>query len=246
LLIIILIIVVFLLFGSSHLPGMGTQLGKQVRKPYRQAKWMAALLSGTEAESLRAEEEFGKECAREFLKQFPVAASAHDQELVASIGAQLKKAVKDPRRKFCFSAVLSSTANAFALPGGFIFITTRLLDLCERRTDEIAFFLGHEIAHVVCGHAKDQMTAGTILTAIASRLSGAAELLRQVLVKGYSRSMELEADKEGVGLAARAGFDSQASRQALRRLAQISPDVSGLAEYFSSHPGVQERIRALG
>jgi beta-barrel assembly-enhancing protease len=243
--VLIIIVLLILLFGSSHLGGVGEQLGKQARKPYRQAKWMWALLSGTEEESLRAEEEFGQECAREFSKQFSGAAAVQDREFVSSIGARLVKAVKDPRRNFKFSIVVSSTANAFALPGGFVFITTRLLDLADRHPDEVAFFLGHEIAHVVCGHAKDQMSIGAILNAIATRFAGAGGLLRQVLIKGYSRSMELEADKEGVRLVDAAGFNSKFSLQALRRLADISPDVSGLAEYFSSHPTVQDRIRAL-
>jgi beta-barrel assembly-enhancing protease len=243
--ILVAVILILLLFGSNHLPGVGKQLGKQARKPYRQAKWMFALLSGTEEESLRAEEEFGQECAREFLKQFSGIASVQDRELVSTIGARLVKAVKNPQRSFHFSAVVSSTANAFALPGGYIFITTRLLDLVDRHLDEIAFFLGHEIAHVVCGHAKDQMSAGTILNAIATRFAGAGGLLLQVLVKGYSRSMELEADKEGVRLAAVGGFNSKSSLQALRRLVDVSPDISVLAEYFSSHPTVQDRIKAL-
>jgi beta-barrel assembly-enhancing protease len=242
---IVIIILIIFLFGSSQLPGMGTKLGKQARKPYRQAKWMWALLSGTEEESLRAEEEFGRECAREFSKQFSGTAADQDQALISSIGAKLVKVVKDNRRNFHFSVVLSSTANAFALPGGFIFMTSSLLDLCDRRSDEVAFFLGHEIAHVVHGHAKDQMTAGAILNAVAARLTGAAGLLREVLAKGYSRSMELEADREGVHLATAAGFDPQSSIHALRRLAMVSPDNSGLAEYFSSHPAIQERIRAL-
>jgi predicted Zn-dependent protease len=193
----------------------------------------------------RAEEEFGRECAREFVKQFSAAASIRDQELVASIGCSIAKAVKDPRRRFDFSAVVSSSANAFALPGGFVFITGALLDLCGRNPDEIAFFLGHEIGHVVCGHAKDQMTASTILNAIATRIAGAGGMLRQVLIKGYSRKMELDADREAVRLTAAAGFDPHAAIQALRRLTQVAPDNSGLAEYFSSHPTVSDRIRAL-
>lgn len=89
------------------------------------------------------------------------------------------------------------------------------------------------------------MTVGTILNAIATRFAGAGGLLRQVLVKGYSRSMELEADKEGVRLADAAGYDSKSSILALRRLADVSPDISGLAEYFSSHPALKDRIQAL-
>jgi beta-barrel assembly-enhancing protease len=241
----IILVLILLFFGSNQLPKMGTTLGKQARKPYRQAKWMLALLSGTEEESLRAEEEFGQECAREFSKQFDGTSSPEDKELVSSTGQQLAKQVKGPRRNFQFSTIASPVANAFALPGGYVFITTRLLDLCDRRKDEIAFFLGHEIAHIACGHAKDRMTADALLHAIAGRLSGTGGLIKQALSKGYSRTMELEADKQGAQLMTAAGFDPQAATQALLRLTEASPDISELMEYFSSHPSIKERIRKI-
>lgn len=243
---VLIIVLILVLWGSDLLPGLGAKLGTQARKPYRQAKWMWALVSGTEAEALRAEEDFGRECAREFARQFAAKASAQDQELVSAIGSRIALAVKPPRRSFNFSAVRSSSANAFALPGGYVFITEALLDACGRDREEIAFFLAHEIGHVVCGHAKDQMAAGAVLHALSAKLAGASDMIRQVLVKGYSRSMELDADREAVRLVKDAGLDPAAAARALQRLQQIAPDTSGLAEYFSSHPSVADRIRALG
>jgi predicted Zn-dependent protease len=241
----VLIIVLVILFNPKILSGIGSSLGTKSRKPYRQAKWMWSLLSGTEDESIRAEREFGKECAREFAKQFPGAASPADQKLAASVGSKLADVVKDPRREFSFTVAASDLANAFALPGGFIFITGSLLKLGGYNRDEIAFFLGHEIGHVLRGHAKDHLAVNTFLNAIMSRLPAAGSMLRQILSKGYSRTLELEADREAIRLAAAAGFDARASIQALKRLAQVSPDVTGFAEYLSSHPPVSERIREL-
>lgn len=242
---IIIVLIILLLFCSGALPGLGSWLGRQSRKPLRQAKWMYAWAAGTEEESLRAEREYGRECAREFSAQFSGTPSGQDRALIDAIGSKLAAAVKDSRRKFSFSVILSSSTNAYALPGGFVFITKPLLDLCERNHDEIAFFLGHEIGHVVFGHAKDQMTANTILNAVATRFAGVGSLLQQVLSKGYSRSLELDADREAVRLMTVAGFDSSASLRALRCLERISPENAGFAEYFSSHPVVAERIRAL-
>jgi predicted Zn-dependent protease len=89
------------------------------------------------------------------------------------------------------------------------------------------------------------LTAGALINAVARRLSGVGLLLREALAKGYSRSLELEADREAVRLVRGAGFDPGAARSALGRLAGVAPDNSGLAEYFSTHPALDERIRAL-
>jgi beta-barrel assembly-enhancing protease len=243
--ILILIIVLIVLFNPKILPGIGSWLGGQSRKPVRQAKWMWSLFTGTEDEQIRAEREFGQECASAFAKQFPGSPSRADQELIAAIGSKLADSVKDDRREFRFAVVVSTLANAFALPGGFVFITGSLLDLCKRDRDEIAFFLGHEVGHVLRGHAKDHMTANTLLNAIMARMPAAGQMLRQVISKGYSRTLELEADQEGARLAAAAGFNARASISALKNLSQVSPDTSGLSEYLSSHPPITERMREL-
>jgi predicted Zn-dependent protease len=227
------------------LPRLGEWLGTQSRKPYRQAKWMWTSMAGTEEESIRAEEDYGRECASEFIRQFPGTVPVPDQALVASVGSRVAEKAKDSGRDFRFVLVSSSVANAYALPGGFVFMTKALLDLCKRDRNEIAFFLAHEIGHVVHGHAREQLTTATILNAVTARLSGVGRMLREVLNKGYSRSLEMEADAEAVRLASAAGFDSGAAIRALQRLTQVSPDNAGLAEYFSSHPALSERIQAL-
>jgi predicted Zn-dependent protease len=239
------IVGLFLFFGAKQLPRVGGWLGGQSRKPFRQAKWMWSWLAGTEAEALQAEREYGRECARQFAAQFPDKASRGKQEAVAAVGSKLSKAVKDPRRKFDFTLVRANTSNAYALPGGFVFITEPLVDLCAQNPDELAFLLGHEMGHILCGHARSQLTAATFLNAVTARLSGAGMMLRQVMGKGYSRELELEADGEGARLAAAAGFDPSAAARALRRLAGVSADNAGLLEYFSSHPPFAERIRKL-
>jgi beta-barrel assembly-enhancing protease len=241
----IIILVLILLFNPKLLPRIGYWLGGQSRKPFRQAKWMWSSFTGTEDESIRAERDYGQECARAFAKQFSGSASRTDQDFVANVGAKLANAIKDPRREFRFTVAASTLANAFALPGGFVFITGSLLDLCEHDPNQIAFFLGHEIGHILRGHARDHLTANAFLNAVMSRLPAAGQMLRQMISKGYSRTLELEADQEAVRLAAAAGFDASAAIHAFKRLAQVSPDASGLAEYLSSHPPISERVREL-
>jgi beta-barrel assembly-enhancing protease len=242
----LLIVIGFVLFFAARLlPRLGHLLGQQARKPFRQAKWMWSWFAGSESDSLQAEHEYGRECAREFAAQFIGKSSSASQELVDAVGVRLADAVRDPRREFRFSVVSSTMFNAFALPGGFVFVTEPLLDLCDGDPDEIAFFLGHEIGHILRGHAKDKLTASTFLNAVGARLPGAGPMLRQILNKGYSRELELEADREGVRLARASGFDPHAAVRALSRLAQISTDSTGVIEYFSSHPPVSERVREI-
>ncbi len=241
----LLIIGVLLFLFRKFLPRLGSLLGGHARKPFRQAKWMWSWLAGSEADALQAEREYGYECAREFEAQFPGRASTAKQDLVNDIGTRLAAAVNDPRRKFNFQVAAAPIANAFALPGGFVFITEPLIDLVGQDPDQLAFFLGHEMGHVLSGHAKNQLTASALVNAVAARLSGAGVLLQQVLSKGYSRELELEADSQGARLAAAAGFQPSGGARALHSLEQVSGDSTGLAEYFASHPPLSERIRKL-
>lgn len=241
----LILVVILLLLNPKLLPALGTWLGLRARKPVRQAQWIWSSLAGTEDESIQAEFEYGKECARAFMEQFPANASRSDQKFASHIGSMVADAVQDSRRKFHFQVAVSPVANAFALPGGFVFITSSLLQLCRYDRDETAFLLGHEIAHILKGHAKDHMTANAFLDAVMSRMPAAGQMLRHVVSKGYSRILELEADKEGARLAVAAGFDGRASVRALERLAQGSPDPAGLSEYLSSHPPLSERVREL-
>jgi len=206
---------------------------------------MWSWFAGSESDSLQAEHEYRRECAREFVAQFSDKISPTSQKFVNAVGSRLADTLRDPRREFRFSVVSSAMVNAFALPGGFVFVTEPLVDLCGADRDEMAFFLGHEIGHILRGHAKDKLTASTFLNAVGARLPGAGPMLRQILNKGYSRELELEADREGVRLARAAGFDPHAGVRALSRLARISTDNTGAMEYFSSHPPVLERVREI-
>jgi predicted Zn-dependent protease len=242
---ILIIILLFILFNPKLLPSIGTSLGRSARKPYRQAKWMWNSFAGSEDSAIQAEREYGQECARAFTAQFSGNASQADQALVGNIGSALADAAKDSRRRFDFTVSKMDAANAFALPGGFIFITASLLDLCGRDRNEIAFFLGHEIGHVLRGHARDRLTADTFLNAVMCRMPAAGRMIAEVVRKGYSQEQELEADQTAMRLAAAAGFDARAAISALERLTQIAPDPAGFSEYLSSHPPVKERVRRL-
>src|SRR5205823_6424711 len=119
-----------------------------------------------------------------------------------------------------FVAVRAPEINAFALPGGYVFVTRRLLDFSRWDHAELAFVLGHEMGHVVKRHAIERLMANALFGGIAARLpvGGAvlrphvAALLSTLLRQGYSREQELEADAFGARVAHAAGFDPVAGR----------------------------------
>src|SRR5205807_2412279 len=122
--------------------------------------------------------------------------------------------------------------NAFALPGGFVFITRSLLEFCQWNQDELAFILGHEMAHIIQGHVMDRLLANSMIRASLARLTPVGGLLGQpiaglaatLLNQGYSRDNELEADRVGIQLAGHAGFDPTAVTRLFTRMRNLGGD----------------------
>lgn len=180
------------------------------------------------------------------------------QDLVDSIGAKLLSALPAEARPYPFDFhVLAdpSTVNAFALPGGQVFITDALMD---RLTTEgqLAGVLGHEIGHVVGRHsaeqlAKAELTQGLTGAAViatydpqnpASRSAPAiAMMVGQLVNMSFSREHELEADQLGVRMLADAGYDPRALIAVMRVLAEAS-EGGAPPEFFSTHPNPDNRI----
>jgi len=185
------------------------------------------------------------------------------QAYVEAIVANLVESggLRRPRIPYTVRVLDRGEANAFALPGGWIFITAPLLELLESEA-EVASVLGHEMAHVDLRHCVEriqyEVLAGKVggdpfqqMVAIGSRLWSL----------GYTDEQELEADRRGMLYAARAGYHPQAAARALGRLAELhgerarrpgdlGEEVAGmlagaLDEYFATHPPTAERVAAL-
>jgi len=229
-------------------------LGKMVGPHARKGKWLWQSLTGSEADIIRAEYDVGQDLAREIRQQVGLAPEPQVEQLLHEIGSRLTVRVANKQRKFKFDIIKGAEGNAFALPGGFIFLTATLVDLCQRKPDEIAFILGHEMAHVIRGHAMKRIISSSAMVA-ASRAAPARNLLtvwlRKVGIRffesAYSQKRELEADTLGARLAAAAGYEPYAPVQMLSRLAELRPTTKkiGLGSYFSSHPPFAVRIHNL-
>lgn len=133
-------------------------------------------------------------------------------------------------------------------------MTHSLLELCKWNKDEVAFILGHEMGHVIRGHAMDRIISNSAIAAVshAAPVRGVLTAwLRRVgiefLENAYSQDLESEADKLGVRLAAAARYDPQAAVRLFLRLAKLkrNADQFDLGSYFSSHPVFNIRIQNL-
>jgi len=227
-------------------------LGKMVGPHIRKANWIWQSATGTEDDAIQVECEVGQDLALEIRHKLELDLESTAVHLLSEVGARLSDCVTNKLRTFSFEVIKSPEPNAFALPGGFIFVTQSLLELCECNQDKIAFILGHEMGHVIRGHAMDRIISssaisiGSKATPIRGLLAG---WLRTVGVKflesTYSQDLELEADKLGARLVAAAGYNPHALVQLLSHLAKLnrSADRGKLGNYFSSHPEFKLRIQ---
>jgi predicted Zn-dependent protease len=140
------------------------------------------------------------------------------------------------------------TVNAFALPGGQIFITVGLLNRLKSE-DQIAGVLGHEIGHVVYRHSSEQMAktefyqglAGAATAAAGDMASQIANYVAQMKLMKFGRDDELESDEFGVKYMLKAGYNAESMIEVMEILAEASGGRSR-DEFMSSHPSPDNRI----
>lgn len=234
--------------------GLFYNLGKKVGPKVRRAKWFWQSMVGSEADAIKVEHEVGQDLSREIRRQLELDPDPQAEQILNETGNRLAGCVANKLRKFSFQTLKGAEPNAFALPGGFIFVTRSLLELCRWEQSEIAFILGHEMGHVIRGHAMARIISNSAI-ATASRAAPVRGVLSgwlrkvgvQFLESAYSQDLESEADKLGVRLVRAAGYDTGACVQLLSRLATLSKPVGqfDLGVYFSSHPPFKVRIQNI-
>ena len=171
----------------------------------------------SESEEVRT----GQKADADVRKEYGVYDNPELQRYVNDIGQRLAKVSHRGNLEYHFTVVDSPEINAFALPGGYIYITRGIMAYLNSEA-ELAAVLGHEIGHVTARHSVQQysanmaanigITLGSILVP-ELRGTGASDLLNllgNALLSGYGRDHELEADRLGAEYLARAGYDPQA------------------------------------
>jgi beta-barrel assembly-enhancing protease len=229
-------------------------IGYTLGKKAAQAKNAFDLMGGTEEESLRAEIRLGRDLAAAWRERVPLVGENEATRFVAQIGRWLAGHVKEKKLPFVVRVTAEREPNAVALPGGAVFVSWPLLEICQWQRDEIAFVVGHEMAHIVRRHTLDRILEDAALSLLLRQAPGRhaasawlSQAGRQLLDRAYSRDDELDADLFAVTLVKTAGGDALAAERLLEKLAQGSPGRSvGIAgDYLVTHPLPAERIAAL-
>jgi predicted Zn-dependent protease len=210
------------------------------------------------------EAEIGRKAAEQVSQEMGVVDAPELVGYVASVGQRLVQVSARPDQHFEFQVVDMQEPNAFALPGGYVYVTRGLLVLTNSE-DELACVLGHEIGHVLLRHAAQRETRalpGNVLTGITALAAGivggsaAADVVGSLgatansgFLAGYSRDQEREADKLGQELAQRAGYSPAGMTDFLTTLEkevalETKGKESGRSSFFDSHPSTPERVSA--
>jgi predicted Zn-dependent protease len=205
--------------------------------------------------STQQEIQMGQEEAAQINAQLPIIQDPEINRYVNLLGDSISKLADNRGLDYHFYVVNSPEINAFAVPGGFIYVNRGLIDKTESLS-QLAGVLGHEIGHVVKRHTVKQMekmnglNIGAVLgcTLLNVCNSGAAQAAIQVggsaLFAKFSRDDETEADREGVKNVIRAGISPNGMPEMFQILLnERTRDPSAVESWFASHPGEEDRIR---
>jgi predicted Zn-dependent protease len=228
--------------------------------------------TGTFALSEKKGKEIGAEMYAEILQNMPI---YHDEELqkyVEKIGRELAKYSDRPDLEYTFTIIDSNEINAFATPGGYVYVNRGLLAYVTSEA-QMAAVIAHEIGHIAARHASKQKTAGTTANAVtnilaaliayqtgsgvvANEVANATSMAGTALVRGYGRDMELEADELGAVYLAKMGYDPQAVAEVIgvlkdhENFSRIKAKDSGKPYQgyhglFATHPRNDQRLQNI-
>ena len=208
---------------------------------------------------VRAEVRFGRELAARILGRHPLVEDEDLLRYVNLVGRAVARSASRPELTFRFGVLDTDSVNAFAAPGGYVFVTRGALDQM-RSEAELAGVLAHEVAHVGRRHIVEELgikgSEGSAAAGFARFLGGAGEATRMAFSQavdraveilfesGRKRADELEADRVGTFLLAVSGYRPGALRDYLERVSRKAGDST--ADRRRTHPPFPDRIAALG
>lgn len=201
-----------------------------------------------------AEVALGQNVASSVIRQYRLVKEPQLNEHLKSVGDKIAKVSDRQDLPYHFFIVDQKDVNAFAAPGGYIFVHKGLLDKIDS-DDELAGVLAHEIGHIAARHSVKQLQAALgydILMSLAFRGGSAKDVERAVNItfgliqRGYSRKDELEADRLAVRYSHKAGFDPKAMIGFLKKLQELEKHQPLQIEIFlRTHPFLPQRIEVV-
>ena len=206
--------------------------------------------------STQQEIQMGQQEAQQVAQQVPMLNDAQIDSYVNALGNRIAKLTSRGDLDWHFSVVNSGDVNAFALPGGFIYVNRGVLDRSDRM-DELAGVLGHEIQHVVLRHSVKQMQqaqgadVGVTIACVLTRVCNSQIAQAGIDVAGtlvfakFSRTDEIQADEGGFQNVMRAGISPRGMLSLFQKLLaeeQATGGSGATAPWFADHPGTQDRI----
>jgi predicted Zn-dependent protease len=208
--------------------------------------------------SVEQEVEIGRQANAKAKKELPELRDAEVAAYVRSIAARLVRVAPGPKYPYTFSVVNYREINAFALPGGPVWLHRGVLHSATNES-QVAGVLAHEIAHIAERHAASQLTKGAmanlglgLLGAVLGNSGGAgaaqtaASFMTQGMFLKFSRDDEREADRVGLRMLTRAGWDARGMVELFDLLGRAANRDPGLVDsFFSSHPSPADRIKDL-
>lgn len=201
--------------------------------------------------------ELGDGIASNLLGAAPLFQDQRVQKYVNNVGRWLALQTERPDLPWQFGILDDNDINAFAVPGGYIFITKGMLARMKSEA-ELAGVLAHEISHVLMKHhlqaikksARTELMAEFAGQALQQKgadpaLTKLVSAGTEVYTRGLDKNDEFEADRMGVVIAARGGYDPYGLPAVLQTLQGINPQDSGLALMFKTHPALTNRLDLL-
>jgi predicted Zn-dependent protease len=205
------------------------------------------------------ERELGEEEARRVAETMGLLDDAVLVSYVRSVGERLVRGAPRTSVAYTFNVVDMEEPNAFALPGGYVYVSRGLLALTNSE-DELAGVLGHEIGHVAARHAVRRITraaplavltglgsavTGIVSPAVGDLVGGIGDVAGALVLAPYSRGQEEEADRIGQDLAAKAAWDPAGLSRALRTLEREEAahgEAPRTMSFFATHPPLPRRV----
>lgn len=218
-----------------------------------------ALIIGATACGISTQQEIqmGQQEAAQINQQLPLVTDPEINRYVNLLGDQIASRTSRADLDWRFYIVDSKEVNAFAVPGGYIYVNRGLIERTDQM-DELAGVLGHEIGHVVRRHTVKQMekaqgaNIGVTLACVLTNICNSQVAQAGINIAGtavfakFSRADEAEADAEAVNNTVRAGIDPRGVVTMFEKLiAERKAGRSAVAGWFATHPGEEERITAV-